>query len=51
MRNVSTATLEAVLAPALAALDYTFWGCQIEFSKRPVLRIFIEKTGGVTVDD
>jgi len=51
MRNVSTATLEAVLAPALAALDYTLWGCQIEFSKRPVLRIFIEKTGGVTVDD
>ncbi|HEV2614266.1 MAG TPA: ribosome maturation factor RimP [Gammaproteobacteria bacterium] len=51
MRNVTPAALEAILIPALAAVGYTFWGCQVEFSKRPVLRIFMDKTGGVTVDD
>jgi ribosome maturation factor RimP len=51
MRNVTPAALEAILIPALAAVGYVFWGCQVEFSKRPVLRIFIDKTGGVSVDD
>ncbi|MDX2163997.1 MAG: ribosome maturation factor RimP [Gammaproteobacteria bacterium] len=51
MRNVSAAKLESVLAPALEALGIMFWGCQVEFSKRPVFRIFVDKTNGVTVDD
>jgi ribosome maturation factor RimP len=52
MRNVTAATLEVILVPALAALGYELWGCQVEFSKRPVLRIFIDKSPmGVSVDD
>jgi ribosome maturation factor RimP len=51
MRNVSAAALEVILIPALGALDYTFWGCQVEFSKRPVLRVYIDKPGGVSIED
>ncbi len=51
MRNVSATTLETVLAPALDALGITLWGCHVEFSKRPVFRIFIDKPNGVTVED
>ena len=51
MRNVSAAKMESVLAPALEALGITLWGCQVEFSKRPVIRIFIDKPNGVTVED
>lgn len=51
MRNVTAASLETVLAPALEALGVALWGCHIEFAKRPVIRIFIDKPSGVTVDD
>lgn len=52
MRNVSAAALEVILVPALAAVGYSFWGCQVEFSKRPVIRIYIDRPeGGVSIED
>lgn len=51
MKNLTVAVLESVLTPALAALGVVFWGCQLEFQKRVVIRVFIDKPLGVTVED
>lgn len=44
--------LESLLSPALAALGYEWWGCVIQQrSWGTLLRIFIDKPGGIDVED
>jgi ribosome maturation factor RimP len=48
MRDPITAKLESLLAPAVEALGYLWWGCVL---KNGLLRVYIDKLGGVNVDD
>lgn len=45
-------TLQGRLAALVSAMNYEFVGCELlRQGKHSVLRIFIDKTGGVTLDD
>ncbi len=48
MRDPITAKLELLLMPAVEALGYVWWGCVLQNN---ILRVYIEKPGGVNVDD
>lgn len=44
--------LEKLLAPSLEALGYKVWGVELNRAfKGGLLRVYIEKDGGVTIDD
>lgn len=46
------AQLEELLAPSIEAMGYTCWGIEyISQGKHSILRIFIEKEDGITLDD
>jgi ribosome maturation factor RimP len=52
MRDVTMAELEMLLAPALAALGYEWWGGILQRRARSaLLRIYIDKPNGIGVDD
>ena len=44
--------LHAMLAPTIAALGYEFWGLEyFTHGSQAVLRVFIDKADGISVDD
>ncbi|MBN2689413.1 MAG: ribosome maturation factor RimP [Gammaproteobacteria bacterium] len=44
--------LAALLNPTVKALGFQLWGCEIVGNrKRPTLRVFIDKDGGIVVED
>lgn len=44
--------LQAILAPPVVALGYEFWGLEyFTHGRQSVLRVFIDRAEGITVDD
>ena len=44
--------LQVMLAPAVTALGYEFWGLEyLTHARQSVLRVFIDGPNGITVDD
>lgn len=44
--------LQAMLAPAVTALGYEFWGLEyLSRARQTVLRVFIDRAEGINVDD
>jgi ribosome maturation factor RimP len=44
--------LQAMLAPAVSALGYEFWGLEyLTHGRQAVLRVFIDSPNGISVDD
>ncbi|HEY3699237.1 MAG TPA: ribosome maturation factor RimP [Spongiibacteraceae bacterium] len=44
--------LQAMLAPAVTALGYEFWGLEyLSHARQTVLRVFIDRAEGINVDD
>ncbi len=44
--------LQAMLAPAVTALGYEFWGLEyLTHGRQAVLRVFIDSPNGISVDD
>lgn len=46
-----TQQLEQLLKPAVEAMDCELWGIEYRQGNRPVLRVFIDRDAGVTVED
>jgi ribosome maturation factor RimP len=52
MRDVTMNELEAILTPSLAAIGIDWWGGVLQRrSRSALLRIYIDKPSGITVDD
>lgn len=50
--STKTEQLQAMLAPAVAALGYEMWGVEYHsHSHQPLLRVFIDGANGITVED
>ena len=44
--------LQVILAPAVTALGYEFWGLEyLTHARQAVLRVFIDSPNGITVED
>lgn len=52
MTRASVSQLENLIAPAVHALGFELYGCEIQpFAGRSVLRVYIDSANGVTVDN
>lgn len=52
MKNEAVTTLENLLEPAVTALGLEWWGCVLQAGpSSALLRVYIDKPGGVTVED
>jgi ribosome maturation factor RimP len=52
MNRVTPEALQAIIAPALTALGYELWGCELHpHGHRSVLRVYIDSERGITVAD
>lgn len=50
--STRTDNLTAIIEPGLAALNYDLLGCEfVDQGKDSILRVFIDKEDGVTIDD
>lgn len=44
--------IEKLVAPVIESMGFSFWGCEyLAAGKHSTLRIYIDKPGGITVDD
>lgn len=50
--SVTTERLQSLLQPVVESLGYSIWGIEYEgLGRRSVLRLFIDREEGITVDD
>lgn len=43
--------IEKLLHPVLTDMGYELWGCEYMTGRHPLLRVYIDKPEGITVDD
>ncbi|MGB6977508.1 MAG: ribosome maturation factor RimP [Gammaproteobacteria bacterium] len=52
MNKVTPAVIQTIIAPALTALGYELWGCEVHpHGHRTMLRVYIDSEQGITVAD
>lgn len=52
MTRAATATIQAIIEPAVAILGYELVGCElIRQGRRSLLRVFLDSPNGITIDD
>lgn len=50
--NPKSQALEDLLSPAVAAMGFEWWGCEVmTFGRVPIVRVYVEGANGITVGD
>ena len=48
--STSITAIEKTIRPSVEALGFELWACQLLSSKRLILRVLVDKEGGISID-